>query len=231
MKKRGLPHSSVEIVPSLRHLPGVPASGASSNRPRDFDYAVSRTSALCPTSSLPPSRVAAMKLTSIRLVLLALVALARSGGLRPWRDREARRRQGVRPNCKALLPIAKVEEVVGGTVTLEHFGKSDFIRNALTPGTEAGTECVYATTEETQNDYGIAGTVSTAFAETPKQWNAYRASAKKYPGLEATTFQPVKLGGGNQSFVLRTDIRGRGTRRLLPLRLHAAPQHVQHRFP
>jgi hypothetical protein len=42
----------------------------------------------------------------------------------------------------------------------------------LTPGTEAGTECVYATTEATQNDYGIAGTVSTAFGETTKQWNA-----------------------------------------------------------
>ena len=107
-----------------------------------------------------------------------------------------------RPNCKALLPIGKIEEVVGGAVTLEHFGKSDFIRNALTPGTEAGTECVYATTEATQNDYGIAGTVSTAFGETPKQWNGYRASAKEYPGLEATTFQPVKLGGGNQAFVL-----------------------------
>ena len=99
---------------------------------------------------------------------------------------------------------------MGGAVTLEHFGKSDFIRNASTPGTEAGTECLYGTTEETANDYGIAGTVSTAFAETPKQWNAYRASAKQYPGLEATSFQPVKLGGGNQAFVLHTDNSGTG---------------------
>jgi hypothetical protein len=117
-------------------------------------------------------------------------------------------RKAARPNCKVLLPIAKIEAVMGGAVILEHFGKSDFIRNALTPGTEAGTECIYATTEETANDYGIVGTVSTAFAETPKQWNAYRASAKKYPGLEATSFQPVKLGGGNQSFVLHTDNSG-----------------------
>ncbi len=121
---------------------------------------------------------------------------------------------------------------MGGAVTLEHFGKSDFIRNATTPGTEAGTECVSATTEETANDFGIAGTVSTAFAETPKQWNAYRASAKEYPGLEATSFQPVKLGGGNQAFVLHTDNSANGDpRRLLPLRLHPAAQHVQHRFP
>jgi hypothetical protein len=28
------------------------------------------------------------------------------------------------------------------------------------------------------------------------------ASATKYPALEATTFQPIKLGGGNQAFVL-----------------------------
>jgi hypothetical protein len=118
--------------------------------------------------------------------------------------------KAVRPNCKVLLPIAKVEAVMGGAVTLEHFGKSDFIRNATTPGTEAGTECVYATTEATANDYGIAGTVSTAFAESPRQWNGYRASAKKYPALEATTFQPVKLGGGNQAFVLHTDGSGAG---------------------
>jgi hypothetical protein len=139
-----------------------------------------------------------MKLTSILLVLVALCGAATSvpGATAAPAAKVAR------PNCKALLPIAKVEAVVGGAVTLEHFGKSDFIRNALTPGTEAGTECVYATTEATQNDYGIAGTVSTAFGETPKQWNAYRASAKKYPALEATTFQPVKLGGGNQAFVL-----------------------------
>jgi hypothetical protein len=115
-----------------------------------------------------------------------------------------------RPNCKALLPQAKVEEVMGGAVTLQHFGKSDFIRNATTPGTEAGTECVYGTTEETQNDVGIAGTVSTAFGETPKQWNGYRASAKQYPGLEATRFEPVKLGGGTQAFVLHQDNSGTG---------------------
>ncbi|HEY0279709.1 MAG TPA: hypothetical protein VGC32_15710 [Solirubrobacterales bacterium] len=78
------------------------------------------------------------------------------------------------------------------------------------PGTDAGTECVYATTEETANDYGIAGTVSTAFAETPKQWNAYRASAKQYPGLEPTSFQPLKLGGGNESFALHQDNSGTG---------------------
>jgi hypothetical protein len=139
-----------------------------------------------------------MKFTSVLLVLVALAGIATSvpGATAAPTAKVAR------PNCKALLPIAKVEEVVGGAVTLEHFGKSDFFRNALTPGTEAGTECIYATTEATQNDYGIAGTVSTAFAETPKQWNAYRASAKKYPALEATTFQPVKLGGGNQAFVL-----------------------------
>jgi hypothetical protein len=136
-----------------------------------------------------------MKLTSILLVLVAVAASVPGATAAPTA-------KVARPNCKALLPIAKVEEVVGGAVTLEHFGKSDFFRNALTPGTEAGTECVYATTEATQNDYGIAGTVSTAFAETPKQWNAYRASAKRYPALEATTFQAVKLGGGNQAFVL-----------------------------
>jgi hypothetical protein len=107
-----------------------------------------------------------------------------------------------RPDCKALLPIGKVEEAVGGEVTLEHFGHSDFIRNATTPGTERGTECVYGTTEATANAYGIAGTFSAAFEESPKQWNAYRASAKSYPGLEATTFSPVALGGGSQAFVL-----------------------------
>lgn len=107
-----------------------------------------------------------------------------------------------RPNCKQLVPIGKVEEMVGGEVTLEHFGHSDFIRNATTPGTERGTECVYGTTEATANAYGLAGTVSVAFQETPKQWNAYRASAKSYPGLEATVFKPVALGGGTQAFVL-----------------------------
>jgi hypothetical protein len=110
-----------------------------------------------------------------------------------------------RPDCRKLLPIGKVEEVMGGAVTLEYFENSDFIRNALTPGTEQGTECVYATTEETANDYGIAGTVSTAFAESPKDWNGYKASAKKYPGLEATSFAPVKLGGKNQAFVLHQE--------------------------
>jgi hypothetical protein len=139
-----------------------------------------------------------MKLTSILLVLFALCGVAASvhGATAAPAGKVAR------PNCKALLPIAEVEAVVGGAVTLEQFGKSDFIRNALTPGTEAGTECIYATTEATQNAYGIAGTVSTAFGETPKQWHGYRASAKKYPGLEATNFAPVKLGGGNQAFVL-----------------------------
>ena len=139
-----------------------------------------------------------MKLTSILLVLVALCGVAASV---PGAT-AAPGAKVVRPNCKVLLPIGKVEAVIGGAVTLEHFGKSDFIRNALTPGTQAGTECVYATTEATQNDYGIAGTVSTAFGETPKQWNGYRASAKEYPALEATTFQPVRLGGGNQAFVL-----------------------------
>lgn len=113
-----------------------------------------------------------------------------------------------RPNCKVLLPQAKVEEAVGGAVTLDEFGKSDFIRNATTPGTTAGTQCVYGTTEETENDYGTAGRVSAAFGETPKQWNGYRASAKAYPGLEATTFVPVKLGGGNQAFVLHQELGG-----------------------
>jgi hypothetical protein len=110
-----------------------------------------------------------------------------------------------RPDCRKLLPMGKVEEVLGGRVTLQHFGPSDFIRNALTPGTEQGTECVYGTTEETANDYGFVGTVSTAFAESPKDWNAYRASAKEYPALEATSFAPVKLGGGNKAFVLHSE--------------------------
>ncbi len=35
------------------------------------------------------------------------------------------------------LPIAKVEEVMGGAVTLEHFGKADFVRNALPVSTFA----------------------------------------------------------------------------------------------
>jgi hypothetical protein len=148
-----------------------------------------------------------MKPISVLAVFVALLGVAVYA---PGATAKPAAGKAARPNCKVLLPIAKVEEVMGGAVTLEHFGKSDFIRNATTPGTEAGTECVYATTEETSNDYGIAGTVSTAFAETPKQWNAYRASAKKYPALEATTFQPVKLGGGNQSFVLHTDGSGAG---------------------
>ncbi len=110
-----------------------------------------------------------------------------------------------RPDCRKLLPMAKVEEVLGGTVTLERFEHSDFIRNATTPGTEQGTECVYGATEETANAYGFVGTVSTAFAETPKDWNGYRDSAKQYPGLEATTFAPLKLGGKNQAFVLHQE--------------------------
>jgi hypothetical protein len=57
------------------------------------------------------------------------------------------------PNCKTLLPQANVEEVMGGAVTLQLFGRSDFIRNALTPGTTAGTDCVYGTTDEMQNDF------------------------------------------------------------------------------
>ena len=113
-----------------------------------------------------------------------------------------------RPNCKVLLPIGKIEEAVGGEVTLSHFGHSDFIRNATTPGTERGTECVYATTEATANAYDLAGTFSAAFQEPPKQWNAYRASAKRYPALEATTFSPVKLGGGSQAFVLHQVLGG-----------------------
>jgi hypothetical protein len=139
-----------------------------------------------------------MKIASFFVVLAALCGI----GVAATGASAAPAAKVARPNCKALLPIAKIEDVVGGAVTLEHFGKSDFIRNALTPGTEAGTECVYATTEATQNDYGIAGTVSTAFGETPKQWNGYRASAKAYPGLEATTFQPIRLGGGSQAFAL-----------------------------
>lgn len=129
-------------------------------------------------------------------VLIAVAALATAP------TAPAAKKGASRPNCKQLLPIGKVEETIGGEVTLEHFGHSDFILNALTPGTERGTECVYATTEATANDYGIAGTVSTAFEETPKQWNGYRASVKNYSGLEATTFAPVKLGGGTQAFVL-----------------------------
>jgi hypothetical protein len=148
-----------------------------------------------------------MKLASALGVIVALLGIAIAA---PGVMAAPVAGKPVRPNCKLLLPIAKVETVMGGAVTLEHFGKSDFIRNATTPGTEAGTECVYATTEATANDYGIAGTVSTAFAETPKQWNAYRASAKQYPGLEATTFAPVKLGGGNQAFVLHSDGSGAG---------------------
>jgi hypothetical protein len=148
-----------------------------------------------------------MKPVSVLAVVLALLGIAVAA---PGVTADAGAAKVPRPNCKALLPIAKIEQVMGGAVALEHFGKSDFIRNARTPGTTAGTECVYATTEETANEFGLAGTVSTAFAETPKQWNAYRASAKEYPGLEATSFQPVKLGGGNQSFVLHTDNSGTG---------------------
>lgn len=148
-----------------------------------------------------------MKPISIFALVLALLGITVSA---PEASAKPAAGKAALPNCKALLPIAKVEEVMGGAVTLEHFGKSDFIRNATTPGTEAGTECIYATTEETANDYGIAGTVSTAFGETPKQWNGFRASAKKYPGLEATTFQPVKLGGGSQSFALHSDGSGAG---------------------
>jgi hypothetical protein len=146
-----------------------------------------------------------MKRLSVLALLVALLGIAVAA---PGATAKPGASKAVRPNCKVLLAIAKIEQVMGGAVTLEHFGKSDFIRNATTPGTEAGTECVYATTEETANDLGLAGTVSTAFAETPKQWNAYRASAKEYPGLEATSFQPVKLGGGNQAFVLHTDNSG-----------------------
>jgi hypothetical protein len=140
-------------------------------------------------------------------LVLALLALAGIGAVVPVATAKPAPK---RPNCKALLPQAKIEEVMGGAVTLQIFGKSDFIRNATTPGTKAGTECVYGTTEATQNDVGIAGTVSTAFGETPKQWNGYRASAKKYPGLEATRFETVKLGGGNQAFVLHQDNSGTG---------------------
>jgi hypothetical protein len=117
-----------------------------------------------------------MKPISVLAVFAALLGIAVSA---PGATAKPATGKAARPNCKALLPIAKIEAVMGGAVTLEHFGKSDFFRNALTPGTKAGTECIYATTEETANDYGIAGTVSTAFAETPKQWNAYRASAKE----------------------------------------------------
>ncbi|HJZ36813.1 MAG TPA: hypothetical protein VJ204_11145 [Solirubrobacterales bacterium] len=146
-----------------------------------------------------------MKPVSVLALILALLGIAVAA---PGATAKPAAGKVARPNCKVLLPIAKIEEVMGGAVTLQEFGKSDFIRNATTPGTKAGTECLYGTTEETANDYGIAGTVSTAFAETPKQWNAYRASAKEYPGLEATYFQPVKLGGGNQAFVLHTDNSG-----------------------
>ncbi len=115
-----------------------------------------------------------------------------------------------RPDCRKLLPMGKVEEVLGGRVTMQHFGHSDFIRNALTPGTEQGTECIYGTTEETANDYGFVGTVSTAFAESPKDWNGYRASAKEYPGLEDTSFAPLKLGGGDKAFVLHSEFEAAG---------------------
>ncbi len=97
-----------------------------------------------------------MKRLSSLLVLLALGAIAVCVPIAAARPASS---APARPNCKALLPIAKIEEVIGGGVTLQQFDKSDFIRNATTPGTEAGTECVYGTTEETQNDYGIAGTV------------------------------------------------------------------------
>lgn len=146
-----------------------------------------------------------MKIPSALLVLVALGGIAISA---PFVTAAPAAGKVARPNCKTLLPQRKIEEVMGGAVTLQLFAKSDFIRNALTPGTTAGTECVYGTTEETQNDIGIAGTVSTAFGETPKEWNGYRASAKKYPGLEATRFEAVKLGGGNQAFVLHQDNSG-----------------------
>jgi hypothetical protein len=78
-----------------------------------------------------------MKPISILALVVALFGIAASAPA-------ATAAKAPRPNCKALLPIAKIEEVTGGAVTLEHFGKSDFIRNATTPGTEAGTECVPA---------------------------------------------------------------------------------------
>jgi hypothetical protein len=131
-----------------------------------------------------------------------------------------------RPDCRKLLPMGKVEEVLGGRVTMQHFGPSDFFRNALTPGTEQGTECVYGTTEETANDYGFVGTVSTAFAESPKDWNGYRASAKEYPALESTTFAPVKLGGGNQAFVLHSEFEADGEPDVYYLYVHTPLHNV-----
>jgi hypothetical protein len=149
-----------------------------------------------------------MKARLLAVVGIALLIAVAAFATAPTSPARAAKKGASRPNCKQLLPIGKVEETIGGEVTLEHFGHSDFILNALTPGTERGTECVYGTTEATVNDYFIAGTVNTAFQETPKQWNGYRASVKNYSGLEATTFAPVKLGGGTQAFVLHQELGG-----------------------
>ncbi|HEY2716230.1 MAG TPA: hypothetical protein VGI73_08430 [Solirubrobacterales bacterium] len=142
------------------------------------------------------------KILSLSLVVVTALAVSSNVDSVIGKPTASGHHHAPRPNCKTLLPIEKVEEVMGGEVTLEHFGPSDFILNANIPGTEDGTECIYATTEETRNDYGIAGTVSTAFAETPKEWNGYRAAVKKNPGLENTTLVPVELGGGTKAFVL-----------------------------
>ena len=65
-----------------------------------------------------------MKRIAVLTVLVALgVAASAPGAMaKPAAGKAAR------PNCKVLLPIAKIEAVMGGAVTLEHFGKSDFIR-------------------------------------------------------------------------------------------------------
>jgi hypothetical protein len=65
-----------------------------------------------------------MKLVSALVVLAALFGIAISV---PGAAAAPSPGKAVRPNCKVLLPIAKVEAVMGGAVTLEHFGKSDFI--------------------------------------------------------------------------------------------------------
>lgn len=156
-------------------------------------------------------KVGVVVAVSAALALAAAGAAgAQAGGSPGTSSVIASRAKPPRPNCKRLLPQAKVEAIMGGAVTLAHFGKSDFIRTALVPGTELGTECVYGTTAATYNSVEIAGTVSTAFDEPPKQWNGYRAACKAYPGLEATTFEAVKLGGGNKAFVLHQSVSAVG---------------------
>ena len=136
-----------------------------------------------------------LALRGVLLTMTVAVAAAPAGAASKTR----------RPDCRSLLPIGKVETAVGGAVTLQHFGKADFILNALTPGTTLGTECVYATTAETQNEFGLAGTVVTAFDEKPADWKKFRSGQKRYPIITGANFKSVSIGGGAQAFTVFTD--------------------------